>query len=88
MACFEVERALPEYLEIADFDKVQPGLLGLILLLSVTGLWPYALIVIGLLLVLLFGAVVIGMTLHDEEAYLNKKFGMDEKDTDDKTPSR
>lgn len=57
--------------------------LGLILLLSVTGLWPYALIVIGLLLVLLFGAVVIGMTLHDEEAYLNKKFGMDEKDDED-----
>ena len=58
--------------------------LGLILLLSVTGLWPYALIVIGLLLVFLFGAVVIGMTLHDEEAYLYKKFGMDEKDIDTK----
>jgi protein-S-isoprenylcysteine O-methyltransferase Ste14 len=39
--------------------------------------------VIGLLLVFLFGAVVIGMTLHDEEAYLNKKFGMDEKDDED-----
>ena len=47
--------------------------LGVVLL--VTGLWPYALIALAVVLPVLFGTVVIGMVLHDEEEYLHKKFG-------------
>jgi protein-S-isoprenylcysteine O-methyltransferase Ste14 len=48
---------------------------GLAVVLMVTGLWTYALITLALLLPVLFGSMVIGMVLHDEEEYLNKKFG-------------
>ena len=54
---------------------------GLAVVLMVTGLWTYALIALALLLPALFGSVVIGMVLHDEEEYINKKFGtQDDKD--------
>ena len=47
----------------------------------ITGLWTYALIAFALLLPVLFGSMVIGVILHDEEEYLNKKFGtQDDKD--------
>lgn len=48
---------------------------GLAVVLMVTGLWTYAFIALVLLLPVLFGSMVIGMVLHDEEEYLNKKFG-------------
>lgn len=48
---------------------------GLVVVLLVSGLWAYALIALALLLPVLFGSMVIGMVLHDEEEYLNKKFG-------------
>ena len=48
---------------------------GLVVVLLVSGLWTYALIALALLLPVLFGSMVIGMVLHDEEEYLNKKFG-------------
>lgn len=54
---------------------------GLAVVLMVTGLWTYALIALALLLPVLFGSVVIGMVLHDEEEHINKKFGtQDDKD--------
>ena len=47
----------------------------------ITGLWTYALIAFVLILPVLFGSMVIGVILHDEEEYLNKKFGtQDDKD--------
>lgn len=49
---------------------------GLVVVLLVSGLWAYALIALALLLPVLFGSMVIGMVLHDEEEYLNKKFGI------------
>jgi protein-S-isoprenylcysteine O-methyltransferase Ste14 len=48
---------------------------GLVVVLMVTGLWTYALIALALLLPVLFGSMVIGAILHDEEEYLNRKFG-------------
>jgi protein-S-isoprenylcysteine O-methyltransferase Ste14 len=48
---------------------------GLVVVLMVTGLWTYALIALALLLPVLFGSMVIGVILHDEEEYLNRKFG-------------
>ena len=54
---------------------------ALSVVLMITGLWTYALIALALLLPVLFGSMVIGMVLHDEEEYLNKKFGtQDDKD--------
>jgi protein-S-isoprenylcysteine O-methyltransferase Ste14 len=54
---------------------------GLAVVLMVTGLWTYALIAIALIFPVLFGLVVISVVLHDEEEYLNKKFGkQDDKD--------
>ena len=48
---------------------------GLAVVLMVTGLWTYALIALALIFPVLFGSVVIGMVLHDEEEHINKKFG-------------
>jgi protein-S-isoprenylcysteine O-methyltransferase Ste14 len=47
----------------------------------ITGLWTYALIAFALIFPVLFGSMVISVVLHDEEEYLNKKFGtQDDKD--------
>lgn len=53
---------------------------ALSVVLMITGLWTYALIALALLLPVLFGSLVIDVVLHDEEEYLNKKFGTQDKE--------
>jgi protein-S-isoprenylcysteine O-methyltransferase Ste14 len=52
-------------------------------LLIVSGLWPLAILLAIPVFVLVFGAMVIGMALHDEEEYLREKFDIEEKQEDD-----
>lgn len=53
---------------------------ALSVVLMITGLWTYALIALALLLPVLFGSLVMDVVLHDEEEYLNKKFGTQDKE--------
>lgn len=55
--------------------------LGVLLILS--GLWPLVILLAIPVFLFVFGAMVIGMALHDEEEYLREKFDIEEKQEDD-----